>query len=66
MGYDDRKNHRYWLENEVSGIGLERVIRTFSNEMRKGFLQAMEWMRSFLSEIGTAEIADYFISGRDG
>lgn len=42
------------------------MIRTFLNEMEKVFSQVMECMRSFLSEIGTAEIADYFISGRDG
>ena len=40
------------------------AISTFSNEMERAFSCAMECMRSFLSEMDGAEIADYFILGR--
>lgn len=66
VGYDDRKNHSLLPENDVSGTGLVIVMRTFSNEMEKGFSLVMEWMRLFLSEMDGAENTDYFISGRDG
>lgn len=61
VGYDDRKNHPLLSENEVSGTGLGIVIRAFSNEMERGFSQAMECLRSFLSEMEGVEIADYLI-----
>lgn len=40
------------------------MIRTFSNEMERAFSRAMEWMRSFLSEMNGAENVDFFVSGR--
>ena len=40
------------------------MIRTFSNEMERTFLRAMERMRSFLHEMGEAENMEFFVSGR--
>ena len=51
-------------ENEVSGTGLGIVIRTFSNEMEKGFSQAMECKGAFLHEMDEAENVVFFGSGR--
>lgn len=64
MGYDDLKNHSLLPENEVSGTGLGIVIRTFSNEMEKGFSRAMECNGAFLHEMDGAKNMDFFVSGR--
>lgn len=41
------------------------MIRTFSNEMGKGFSRAMECKGAFLHEMEEAENVDFFVSGRD-
>ena len=40
------------------------MISTFSNEMEKGFSQAMECKGAFLHEMDEAKNMDFFISGR--
>lgn len=40
------------------------MISTFSNEMEKGFLWAMECMRAFIHEMDAAENMVFFVSGR--
>lgn len=39
------------------------MISTFSNEMEKGFLRAMECKGAFLHEMDEAENMDFFVSG---
>ena len=40
------------------------MIRPFSNEMEKGFSQAMECKGAFLHEMDGAENVEFFVSGR--